>query len=240
MLKYMLYCGEMSRDKIKRMHTALTSKFEKQLLEKIAGKLPLWITPDFLTLIALLAALAIGISFVLGPVYRNAYLLAILFFAIHWFGDSLDGTVARVRKKQRPRYGHYIDHMLDSISLFTILGAITLSGLTGTSIWMWVLAGAVLIFIEGFLFSSVSKEFHLSFGMIGPTEGRIFGIILCLILYFFGSPELTKLTYLNTTVNITLMDAIGFFATFVVWSILLWKILTTAYKLHKEDTKNWE
>lgn len=224
----------------KRVHTALTASLEKKLLENIAIKLPLWITPDLLTLLSLFASLGIGISFIIGPLYKPAYFLAILFFTIHWFGDSLDGTVARIRKKQRPRYGYYIDHILDSISLFIILGSITISSITETAIWMWVLAGAVLIFIHGFLLASISKEFRLSFGWLGPTEGRILGIVLCLVIYFFGSPLLYELSYLNITVKITLMDAMGFFATFIIWSILIWQILTTAIKLHNDDIKKWK
>src|SRR3989344_9285404 len=110
---------------MERINLSLTAKAEQAILNFIAPKLPGFITPDSLTLLALIAAIGIGASYFYALQFRILYLAAALLYAVHWLGDSLDGKIARDRKIPRPRYGHYIDHILDSVSVAVILGGLT-------------------------------------------------------------------------------------------------------------------
>jgi phosphatidylglycerophosphate synthase len=200
--------------------------------------MPSWVTPDMLTALAFFAAVGIAICFVAAPYWNFAYLTVAFLFFVHWFGDALDGTIARVRKIERPRYGHYIDHLLDSVSISLILGSLTISAITSTAIWLWALAGFLLIMIHTLLISSVLGEFHLSLGLIGPTEARAAGIFLSLLLFFTGNPILIpELDFWTVSVQITLIDLMGIFVGIAMWSLLIWRTAVTARMLDKMDRK---
>ena len=119
---------------IKRVNLSISSGIEKKILAWLAKRMPSWVTPDMLTALAFFAAVGIAICFVAAPYWNFAYLTVAFLFFVHWFGDALDGTIARVRKIERPRYGHYIDHLLDSVSISLILGSLTISAITSTAI----------------------------------------------------------------------------------------------------------
>ena len=224
---------------IKRVQIALSSEIERKILVRLAKLMPSWISPDILTSIAFLAAVGIGISFVSASTWRPAYLIAVLLFVVHWFGDSLDGTLARVRKTERPRYGHYVDHFLDSISIAIILGSLTISALTGTAIWMGVLVGFLLIMIHLLLLASVIHEFHLSFGLFGPTESRFMGILLSIVLFLFGNPIIfEELRILDVILKVRFLDLVGISAAIAIWSVLIWRFVKTLVLLDKLDRKN--
>src|SRR5688500_15136964 len=106
-----------------RIHGSLLAGAEKRLLVRIAGALPRWINSDHLTALGAIAMLGAGLCYALAPAWPPALGLAVGCLAVNWFGDSLDGTVARVRRHERPRYGFYVDHVLDAVGiLFLILG----------------------------------------------------------------------------------------------------------------------
>jgi len=223
---------------IKRINFSFSSKIERRVLVKIAKNLPSWVNPDMLTLLALFSAAGICVSYIEAGENPFYLLIASFLFFLHWFGDSLDGTLARVRKIERPRYGHYVDHLMDSISIALILGGLTISSLTSTTIWLWVLVGFLLLMIEKMLFVSVKGEFFLSIGLIGPTEARIAGILLNLLIFFSGNPLILptlKLWKIETQVR--LIDLIGMLISFCLWFTLLIRALKVAALLNKEDSK---
>ncbi len=149
------------------------ARFEKWALPRLARKLPGRVLPDHLTLLGLAAATAIGAGYVLSnrdPAWLwavNAALVA------HWFGDSLDGTLARVRHIERPRYGFYVDHISDAYATFAIGLGMGLSPfmLLGTSLAIVVayLVLSINVYLETYLFG----EFRYGYGVVGPTEARI-------------------------------------------------------------------
>ena len=130
---------------------------------------------------------------------------------IHWFGDSLDGRVARLRNQNRPKYGHYLDHILDGVSAVVITFGITYSGLTKQSSWVWVLALFLLIMIHSFLKSSVTGEFELSFERFGPTEVRIALIVINLITIVTGN-----VTLISSPLALNVLDLCGTITAFVL------------------------
>jgi len=156
-----------------RIQENVTARVEKKVLLWIAARLPLWVTSDQLTCLGLSAMLFGWASYFLARWYRAGFLLATLCLALNWFGDSLDGTLARVRNQQRPRYGFYVDHVIDSIGAVLLMSGLALSGCLDWRIAAAMLVGFLLLSIESYLASYTLGEFRMSFWKFGPTEIRI-------------------------------------------------------------------
>jgi phosphatidylglycerophosphate synthase len=156
-----------------RQNLSLTAAAEKRLLVAIARLLPLSITSDHLSALALLGMAAAGCSFAAMRFSRWGAAGVVLFLAVNWFGDSLDGTVARVRNQQRPRYGYYVDHVIDLAGIAFLIGGLACSGLMHPAIAVAVLAGYLLVSAETFLATHAAGVFRMSFLGFGPTELRI-------------------------------------------------------------------
>jgi archaetidylinositol phosphate synthase len=176
----------------RRVNQALTASIEKRALLWMAERAPGWLTSDQLTILGLSAQIGAGVFYALSRFNRYALLLVILCLVLNWLGDSMDGTLARVRRRQRPRYGFYVDHMVD------IFGSIALMCGLGCSAFLhWQMAIAMLIAFlllsgESYLATHTLSCFQLSQGIFGPTEIRILLIIGSLALLrspysiFFG------------------------------------------------------
>jgi archaetidylinositol phosphate synthase len=156
-----------------RIQESLTSQLERQALLWLAARMPRQIGPDHLTILGFAAMLCAGGSYALARWHRIGLLFAAFFLGVNWFGDSLDGTLARVRGRQRPRYGFYVDHMIDSIGALFLMGGLGLSGYVDWRIAWGMLIGFLLLSIESYLASHTLGYFRLSFGKFGPTEIRI-------------------------------------------------------------------
>lgn len=170
-----------------RQHGSLLAEPEKRLLIWIAGRLPRRINPDHLTLLALLAMAAAGAAFALARVWPPALWLVVLALGLNWFGDSLDGTLARVRRAERPRYGFYVDHVLDVISITLLLGGLACSGYMTPLVAMGVLVAYLLVSAEVFLATAAHGVFRMSFLGFGPTELRI--VLAAGTMALFGDPR---------------------------------------------------
>src|SRR5512141_736772 len=129
-----------------RIHTSVLAEAEKRLLVRMAGRLPEWVNSDHLTVLAGLAMLAAGLCYWNGA--PAALLGAIVLLAVNWFGDSLDGTVARVRHHERPRYGFYVDHVLDVLGILFIVAGLVLGGHVSAGIGAGFLLAYYLLMIE--------------------------------------------------------------------------------------------
>jgi phosphatidylglycerophosphate synthase len=156
-----------------RLQTSVLSAAEKRLLVWIARRLPAWVTSDHLTLLALAAMLGVGGSYWVAATHRTGLVFAILCLAVNWFGDSLDGTVARVRGCQRPRYGYYVDHVIDAVGTLALLVGLGLSGYMTPIVSLALATAYFLLMIEIYLAAAVVKTFRMAFFKIGPTELRI-------------------------------------------------------------------
>jgi phosphatidylglycerophosphate synthase len=156
-----------------RVHTSILAAAEKRLLIQIAQRLPPWINSDHLTLLALAAMALSGAGFALARYDRRALWLVVIALALNWFGDSLDGTLARVRRAERPRYGFYVDHVLDIVGITLLLGGLAVSGFMSPLIALSLLVAYLLVAGEVFLATAVNGVFRMSFAGFGPTELRI-------------------------------------------------------------------
>lgn len=153
-----------------RVHRALTAEAEKRLLIWIARRLPPAVHSDHLTGVGFLALVGVGASFWIGG---TALLLVIPLLALNWFGDSLDGTVARVRRRERPRYGYYVDHVLDAAGFVVLFGGLALGGHMTPIIAVGFLAAYFLVVVEVALATHARGTFRLSAWGVGPTELRV-------------------------------------------------------------------
>jgi phosphatidylglycerophosphate synthase len=160
-------------DSPNRLHESLTGRAERRVLNWMAERTPTWIHPDHLTVVGLLAQFTAGASYALARRNRYWLLCAIAFLALNWLGDSLDGTLARVRRQQRPRYGFYVDHIVDSFGALALMGGLALSGYMSPYLAISLLIAFLLLSIQSYLASCTLGEFQLSFWSFGPTELRI-------------------------------------------------------------------
>src|SRR5581483_2722020 len=134
---------------------------------------PSWINSDHLTALGFFAQVMCGTSYAMARHNRYWLVGGVAFLILNWFGDSLDGNLARVRKQERPRYGFYVDHLLDSFGAVAMLGGLALSGYMHPYIAIGLLIAFLLLSIQSYLATYTTGEFHLSFWRFGPTELRI-------------------------------------------------------------------
>jgi len=157
----------------RREHGSLLAAAEKRALLWMARRLPYWVNSDHLTLLGLVSMFGAGMAYYAAGRYPTALLFVVLALALNWFGDSLDGTLARVRDRQRPRYGYYVDHVIDMLGTCFLLGGMALSGYMSTRIALGLLVAVLMVAAEVVLATHVRQVFRLSFLRVGPTELRI-------------------------------------------------------------------
>lgn len=161
----------------KRIQTSLLAPSESYVLKTFARMMPPWVNSDHLTLLGALGMLLAASFYGLGS--RNPLFvhLASAAIVLNWFGDSMDGTLARHRNRLRPRYGYYVDHILDSVGAALLVAGLTLGGFMSLQIATLFLAVYFLLNIHIYLATTATGEFKISFGLLGPTELRI-GLIV--------------------------------------------------------------
>jgi archaetidylinositol phosphate synthase len=174
-----------------RVQEAITASAERKALAWLAGRTPEWIGPDHLTAVGLVAQFLAGVCYVLARGSQLGLLGATIFIAVNWLGDSLDGTLARYRNKLRPRYGFYVDHMIDTFGAIFLMAGLAASGYLHWQVSAAMLTAFLTLSIETYLASYTLGDFRLSHGYFGPTEIRILMIIGNAALLFF--PRVTVL-----------------------------------------------
>ena len=156
-----------------RINQALTASAEKCALQWMAARAPRWLTSDQLTLLGLFAQIGAGLFYALTRYNRLALLAVILCIALNWLGDSLDGTLARVRRHERPRYGFYVDHMVDLFGATAMMCGLGCSGLLHWQTAIAMLIAFLLLASESYLATYTLSRFQMSQTIFGPTEIRI-------------------------------------------------------------------
>lgn len=156
-----------------RQLTSLTASVERRCLVWIAQRLPAWIKPDHMTSLAVGGMIGAGLSYWMASITYLGFFGATLGLAVNWFGDSLDGTLARVRKCERPRFGFYVDHVVDAVGAACLLGGLGLSGYMSPAVALGLLAAYFMLCVEIFLRTCTLGTFRMSFLGIGATELRI-------------------------------------------------------------------
>jgi archaetidylinositol phosphate synthase len=156
-----------------REHRSVLAAAEKRLLLAIAARLPGGVTSDQLTLLAFASMCLAGLGYSLSYGNRAWLWVSMGALALNWFGDSLDGTLARVRHLERPRYGFYVDHVVDIVGITALMAGLASSGFMSPVIALAWLVAYLLVSGEIFLATSVHSVFRMSFAGFGPTELRI-------------------------------------------------------------------
>lgn len=171
-----------------RINRILLGPLERPAIAWLVRKMPGWVTPDHLTYFGLAASVLIGFSYYLANFDKNFLWLAGVGFILNWFGDSLDGNLARYRKIERPKYGFFIDHTMDSISEVIIFIGIGLSPYVDLELALLALVGYLCMANLVYITTSVEGKFKISYGYLGPTEARVIAIGANTIVYFMENP----------------------------------------------------
>lgn len=161
----------------RRVNHAFTASLERRALQWMAARIPRCVSSDQLTALGLGAQIVAGIGYALARYNRYALLLVIACVVLNWFGDSMDGTLARIRCQQRPRYGFYVDHMVDMFGAVALMCGLGCSGLVHWQVAIAMLIAFLLLSCESYLATYTLSEFQLSQGLFGPTEIRVLLIV---------------------------------------------------------------
>jgi archaetidylinositol phosphate synthase len=213
-----------------RSLTSILAPVEKRTLSWLAQRMPGWVNSDHLTVLALIAMLLAGFSYWLASATRVGLLLVVACLAINWFGDSLDGTLARVRGHQRPRYGFYVDHLVDAFGALFLLGGLGLSGYMSPFVAVALLVAYLMLLVETFLATYTLRRFRLSYFKIGPTELRILLAIGNLVLLVHPMAGLFGREY-------RLFDVGGVIATCSMAATLVFAAVTNTRALYAAEPR---
>ena len=212
----------------RRINQSLTASIEKRALLWMAERAPQWLSSDQLTLLGLGAQVAAGIFYALSRTNRYALLLVVLCIALNWLGDSMDGTLARVRRQQRPRYGFYVDHMVDIFGSIALMVGLGCSGLLHWPTAIAMLIAFLLLSSESYLATYTLSCFELSQGIFGPTEIRI--------LLITGNLALLRNPYANLFgYKILLFDLGGSIAVIGMFAMAVHTTLRHTAQLYRQE-----
>ena len=189
----------------KRVNDILLGPLERPALQWLAAHMPAWMNPDILTGIGVMGAVIIFFSYWLSNEVPAFLWVASLGFVINWFGDSLDGTLARYRKIERPKYGFFVDHTVDCFSEVLVVMGLGLSPYVTFSVACLALIGYLLMSVLIYIRTYVYGVFQISYGKFGPTEVRVILILLNVVMYFLGDPEVELPLGLGTVYDIPII-----------------------------------
>lgn len=212
----------------RRVHQALTASLEKRALQWMAERAPRWLSSDQLTLLGFAAQIGAGICFALSRAHRGALLGVVACIALNWLGDSMDGTLARVRRQQRPRYGFYVDHVVDVFGATALMCGLGCSGFLHWQIAIAMLVAFLLLACESYLATYTLSRFELSQGLFGPTEIRLLLIAGCLAL--LRSPYANVFGH-----RFLLFDLGGVIATVCMATMVVMLALRHTVQLYREE-----
>ncbi|NPV39838.1 MAG: CDP-alcohol phosphatidyltransferase family protein [Anaerolineae bacterium] len=217
-----------------RVNNILLGPLERPAIAWLVAHMPRWVTPDHLTFLGFFASVLIGVSYYLTTFDKNYFWLANLGFFLNWFGDSLDGNLARYRKIERPRYGFFIDHTIDTISEVLIFVGIGLSPYVDLTLALLALVGYQCMANLVYITTSVKGEFKISYASLGPTEVRFIAILTNIFMFFVGNPEIT-LPLLNKPVQV--YNLVITLVIFLLFFFFTYTTITTGIKLERKDRK---
>jgi archaetidylinositol phosphate synthase len=168
-----------------RTNTGWLAPLERPMLAALAAKMPAWVTPDVLTGIGFVGSVVTFGGYALASQHPKWLWIASAGLLVNWFGDSLDGTLARYRKIERPRYGYFLDNAIDLVMQFLLAAGIAISGFIRSDLCFVALSVFLMMSVLSLLRANISGVFQLSYGGIGPTEMRVMFILLNAVMYFF-------------------------------------------------------
>jgi phosphatidylglycerophosphate synthase len=218
-----------------RINDILLGPLERPAIKWLVAHMPAWVTPEHVTFLGLIAALVIGASYWATRFSPNFLWLASFGFILNWFGDSLDGNLARFRKTERPKYGYYIDHIVDTISEITIFLGLGLSQYVNFNLAVMGLIGYLCMTIQVYITTNVRGVFKISYGKLGPTEIRVIAILANTFIFFMGNPTISLPFGEYGLYNIIVAVIV-----ILLFSIFFITVFQEARLLDKEDRKKWK
>ena len=173
----------------RRINDILLGRFERWALPRMAAALPAWVTPDGLTALAIGGALVSAVAYALAGDDLAWLHLASFGLVVHWWGDSLDGTVARVRQIRRERYGFFVDHQCDAISAVALTVGMGAGSLMRMDVALAICVGVLMLMLLVNMVTIARDVFKISFSGIGPTELRLAAVVLNTVIWAVGAPS---------------------------------------------------
>lgn len=219
-----------------RINDILLGPLERPAIDWLVKHMPKWVTSDHLTFLGLFAAVLIGVSYWATKYNDNFLWLASFGFILNWFGDSLDGNLARYRKMTRPKYGYYIDHIVDTISEITIFIGLGLSPYVNPNLAMFGLIGYLCMTIQVYITTNVRGVFKISYGKFGPTEIRVIAILVNTLIFFVKNPPMIRLPF----GEYRLYDFIVGIVVILLFMVFFITVYREARTLDREDRKKWK
>ena len=219
-------------EKHHRVLDSFTAPIEKPILLWLAARMPDWVTSDMLTGLGTLGSILIFVSYWLTNKNVNFLWLACFGFFVNWFGDSLDGTLARYRKIERPKYGFFIDHVVDAYNEVLVFLGLAVSPFVRFELASLALIGYLLLSILVYITTCVMGEFRISYGKLGPTEARLIAVSANILVFFVGNPKIKLLGVTTTVYDWVAIIVIGILAI-----ILATTTISRARSLSKLDPR---
>lgn len=213
-----------------RINNTVLGGIETRIVHWFVDLAPDWVNPDMMTLIGMVGSVCILAGYILSARSPWYLWLASFGFFLNWFGDSTDGNMARLRHIERPRYGYFLDHSLDTITMLMVFLGIGLSPFVTMNVALLTLTAYLMMNIYVYINTQVHKKFQLSFAMLGPTEGRVMFVIANIFMFFFKFPTVTLLG-----IEFSYFDLF-----FIAWMVFLFwlffsNVVRGIIKLYKED-----
>jgi phosphatidylglycerophosphate synthase len=207
-----------------RIQRNLLADGERRLLTWLCARMPKWVTPDLMTAVGVLGALLVCAAYAASSIDRAWLWAAIAGYGVQWFGDSMDGSLARYRQIERPSYGYFIDHSCDGLATLLILFGMGLSPYVRLDVALVALAGYLLLSIHAYLAARVVGEFRLSYLAAGPTELRLVLIALTIGMFIWGGGP-------NLVGPMSGFDLVVGIAGMILIALFVMQTLVTAKKL---------
>lgn len=233
----------MQKEQSRRIQTSVLNAAEKKVLVWLAERQPEWMTSDRLTLLGVVGALVVAVGYILSNVDVRWLWLASFGFFLNWYGDSLDGTLARVRDLQRPVYGFYLDHCVDGVTMSVICIGAGLSKLLLLPIAMAVLSVYLLLSISVYINAHLKGEFKLTFAGLGPTEFRLIMIVVnTLFIYIYPLRDYSaSITLWGNVVSLGVFDYVGVVILLILIAIYVQNFVVDAKGYAKVDpVRKWD
>jgi len=175
---------------VPRIQQSILAANERRLLNWLCPRLPQWITPDMMTMLGFAGALMVGVGYIFSIQNLTWLWLAQLGYLLNWFGDSLDGSLARYRRIERPNYGYFIDHSVDALATMAMLVGLGLGPFVELEVALLALVAYLLLSIHTYLCAQVIDEFKLTYLAGGPTELRLMLMAMTAAMFFVGPDKL--------------------------------------------------
>ncbi len=215
-----------------RVNDILLGPLERPVLKWLAAHMPAWASPDLMTIIGIVGAVVIFLAYALTGLHPGFLWLASAGFVINWFGDSLDGTLARHRGIERPRYGYFVDHTVDSLNEVLIFLGLGMTPYVRFEIASLALIGYLLVSIMIYISTAVSGVFQISFGRFGPTEIRVIAILLNAGMFFTG-----RYPVIQVFGGVTLYDAAVLIIAIILFLIYLISMVKKSRQMAEEERR---